>query len=206
MPEGLVLRKKHSAQNSESPFPAKATTEAHQSSSHRGLEIATLELPFDLRNCDSTSCENSHRSGAAERRRRHIGHDCGPEIGRIGVPDRSQRSATDIGIVVFHQHKLERLEAREHQELSAHRRDSWFEASDDATAGSVIENAERISPAISGSSHRFCCSALPKRASTSMLPRSGALQLNTSCAHGTRAIFSMIGANSRLLSPGLSSS
>ena len=39
-----------------------------------------------------------------------------------------------------------------------------------------------------------------------MLPRSGALQLNTSCAHGTRHIRSMIGANSRFESPGLHSS
>ena len=34
-------------------------------------------------------------------------------------------------------------------------------ASDDATAGSVIRNAERISPASSGSSQRCFCSAVP---------------------------------------------
>ena len=38
---------------------------------------------------------------------------------------------------------------------------SMLVASDDATAGSVIANAERISPASSGSSHCFFCSALP---------------------------------------------
>ena len=83
---------------------------------------------------------------------------------------------------------------------------SRLAASEDATAGSVMEKAERISPAISGASHFSCWALLPKRASTSMLPRSGALQLNTSCAHGTRAIFSMMGANSRLDRPGLNSS
>ncbi len=34
-------------------------------------------------------------------------------------------------------------------------------ASDDATPGSVIQNAERISPSSSGFSHRSFCAALP---------------------------------------------
>src|SRR5690349_23676033 len=53
-------------------------------------------------------------------------------------------------------------------------------ASDDATCGSVIAYVERISPASNGRNHWSCCSREPKRASTSMLPRSGAEQLNTS--------------------------
>jgi hypothetical protein len=36
-----------------------------------------------------------------------------------------------------------------------------FVASEDATPGSVIANAERISPASSGSSHCFFCSDVP---------------------------------------------
>ena len=79
-------------------------------------------------------------------------------------------------------------------------------ASEEATAGSVMEYAERISPSINGVSQRRCCASLPKRASTSMLPRSGALQLNTSCAHGTRQMSSITGANSRLERPGLNAS
>ena len=34
-------------------------------------------------------------------------------------------------------------------------------ASDEATAGSVMAKAERISPSSSGSSQRFFCSAVP---------------------------------------------
>ena len=48
-----------------------------------------------------------------------------------------------------------------------------FLASDEATSGSVMANAERISPASSGFSHRSFCSAVPTRSSTSMLPVSG---------------------------------
>ena len=57
-------------------------------------------------------------------------------------------------------------------------------ASDDATSGSVIAYAERISPASSGSSQRCFCSGVPTRSSTSMLPVSGAEQLKTSDAIG----------------------
>jgi hypothetical protein len=38
---------------------------------------------------------------------------------------------------------------------------SMLVASLDATAGSVIANADRISPANSGDNHRFCCSGEP---------------------------------------------
>jgi hypothetical protein len=34
-------------------------------------------------------------------------------------------------------------------------------ASDEATSGSVMQNAERISPRSNGSSHRSCCAGLP---------------------------------------------
>src|ERR1700737_389324 len=74
-------------------------------------------------------------------------------------------------------------------------------ASDDATAGSVIRNAERISPSISGRSHFFLCSLLPYRMNTSMLPVSGAEQLNTSEAQPMWPISSASGAYSRLDSP-----
>ena len=74
-------------------------------------------------------------------------------------------------------------------------------ASDEATSGSVIAKAERISPLSSGSSQRSCCSAVPYRTSTSMLPVSGAEQLNTSGAQGERPMISQSGAYSRLVSP-----
>ena len=54
---------------------------------------------------------------------------------------------------------------------------AMFVASDEATSGSVIENAERIVPSSSGSSQRCCCSAVPNSDSSSMLPVSGAEQL-----------------------------
>ena len=52
----------------------------------------------------------------------------------------------------------------------------------EATSGSVMAYAERISPSRRGLSHRCCCSGEPCKESTSMLPVSGALQLNTSGA------------------------
>ena len=76
-----------------------------------------------------------------------------------------------------------------------------FVASLEATSGSVIEKAERISPAISGSSHCAFCSGVPYIDRTSMLPVSGAEQLNTSEAHSTRPISSASGAYSRLVRP-----
>src|SRR6516225_12323100 len=78
---------------------------------------------------------------------------------------------------------------------------SMLVASDEATSGSVIAKAERISPASSGSSQRLRCSGVPYRTSTSMLPVSGAEQLNTSGAHGERPMISQSGAYSRFVSP-----
>jgi hypothetical protein len=49
-----------------------------------------------------------------------------------------------------------------------------FVASELAMSFSVIENAERISPLRSGSSHRFLCSSVPNMCSSSMFPVSGA--------------------------------
>src|SRR4029078_7082452 len=47
-------------------------------------------------------------------------------------------------------------------------------ASDEATSGSVIRNAERMSPSISGFSHSSFCSRVPQRLITFILPLSGA--------------------------------
>ena len=77
-----------------------------------------------------------------------------------------------------------------------------FVASDEATSGSVIAKQERISPARSGSSHRAFCSGVPYRTSTSMLPVSGAEQLNTSGANaGDRPMISQSGAYSTFVRP-----
>ena len=62
-----------------------------------------------------------------------------------------------------------------------------FVASDEATAGSVIANAERISPASSGCNQRSCCSVVPNMVRISMLPVSGAEQLQASDAEGGRS-------------------
>ncbi|BFO20174.1 hypothetical protein SHKM778_65620 [Streptomyces sp. KM77-8] len=75
-------------------------------------------------------------------------------------------------------------------------------ASEEATSGSVIAKAERISPASSGSSHCLRCASSPNCASTSMFPVSGAAQLVTvgaSC--GERPMISASGAYWRLVSP-----
>ena len=55
-------------------------------------------------------------------------------------------------------------------------------ASELATLGSVIANAERMVPSSSGFRYFSLCSAVPKSANTSMLPVSGALQLHASDA------------------------
>src|SRR6267378_557263 len=62
-------------------------------------------------------------------------------------------------------------------------------ASEDATSGSVMRKAERISPRSSGSSHCLFCSSEPYRSSVSMLPVSGAAQLKTS---GARLRFQLL--------------
>ena len=69
-----------------------------------------------------------------------------------------------------------------------------FVASLDATAGSVIAKAERISPARSGSSHLCFCSSEPYLTSTSALPVSGALQFRASGARKLRPVHSAMGA------------
>src|SRR3954464_3599051 len=73
-------------------------------------------------------------------------------------------------------------------------------ASDEATFGSVMRKAERILPSSSGSHHCLMCSEEPYLSSVSMLPVSGAEQLNTSGAQVTRPMISQSGAYSRLVS------
>src|SRR5207248_1887143 len=74
-------------------------------------------------------------------------------------------------------------------------------ASELATSGSVIANAERIWPLSRGSSHVFFCSSVPNCARISILPVSGAAQLNTSEAQATLPMISARGAYSRFVSP-----
>src|SRR5690606_39694883 len=76
-----------------------------------------------------------------------------------------------------------------------------FVASDEATSGSLIAKADRISPSSSGRSQRSYWAGVAKSLSSSMLPVSGALQLKTSADHGTRPISSAIGAYSTCDSP-----
>src|ERR1051325_7606875 len=72
-------------------------------------------------------------------------------------------------------------------------------ASDEATFGSFIRNAERILPSSSGSHHSLMCSGEPYFSSVSMLPVSGAEQLKTSGAQRTRPMISQSGAYSRFV-------
>ena len=75
-------------------------------------------------------------------------------------------------------------------------------ASEDATSGSVMQNADLISPSSSGLSHRSRWAAVPNSASSSMLPVSGAAQLSASGASaGLRPVISASGAYCRLVSP-----
>src|SRR5260221_5862617 len=75
-------------------------------------------------------------------------------------------------------------------------------ASDEATSGSVMQNADLISPSSSGSNHRWTCSALPNSASTSMFPVSGAAQFSASGAIAPlRPVISASGAYWGLVSP-----
>lgn len=76
-------------------------------------------------------------------------------------------------------------------------------ASDEATSGSVIAKAERITPSSSGSSQVFFCCSVPKSLSTSMLPVSGAAQLSAGGARWRlRPVISASGAYCRLVSWG----
>ena len=79
--------------------------------------------------------------------------------------------------------------------------DSIFVASEEATAGSVIAKADRISPFNRGVNQRSLFSSVAYLSSTSILPVSGAEQLNTSDPKCTRPITSLIGAYSRLVRP-----
>ena len=78
-----------------------------------------------------------------------------------------------------------------------------FRASEDATRGSVIANAERMSPSRSGRRNLSLCSAVPNRVRISMLPVSGALQFIASGARcKLRPMISASGAYSAFVSPG----
>src|SRR6516165_5483659 len=69
-------------------------------------------------------------------------------------------------------------------------------ASEDATSGSVIAKQERISPASSGASHCSFCAGVAASTKVSMLPVSGAEQLNGSAPIGERPMISHKGAYS----------
>lgn len=79
-----------------------------------------------------------------------------------------------------------------------------FVASEDATSGSVMQNADRISPSSSGRSHRSCCSGVPNSASSSSkFPVSGAAQFTASGARrGLRPVMSASGAYCSVVRPG----
>ena len=55
-------------------------------------------------------------------------------------------------------------------------------ASEEATPGSVMQNAERISAANNGCNQRSCCSGVPNMCRISMFPVSGAAQFMASGA------------------------
>ncbi len=81
-------------------------------------------------------------------------------------------------------------------------RRAMLAASEEATAGSVMQNADRIAPSSSGSSHRCRCSWVPNMARISMLPVSGAAQLSaTGAIFGDRPMISASGAYCRFVSP-----
>ena len=81
---------------------------------------------------------------------------------------------------------------RTHSSPSSTQLIAIFVASEEATDGSVIAYAERISPLRSGVNHLVFCSSLQYRAKTSILPVSGAAQLNTSGAKNERPVSSAI--------------
>mmetsp|Transcript_121358 Transcript_121358/g.377302 ORF Transcript_121358/g.377302 Transcript_121358/m.377302 type:complete len:298 (+) Transcript_121358:448-1341(+) len=80
---------------------------------------------------------------------------------------------------------------------SASMRVQMFVASLEATPGSVMAYAERISPLSSGSSHCFFCSGEPNFSRTSMLPVSGAEQFMEMFAMGYMPRISAMGEYSR---------
>ena len=75
--------------------------------------------------------------------------------------------------------------------------------SEPETSGSVIEKHERISPSSRGWSQRSLCSSVPCSARISMLPVSGAAQLNAMPAMaGLRPISSQSSPYSQFVRPG----
>mmetsp|Transcript_65828 Transcript_65828/g.152959 ORF Transcript_65828/g.152959 Transcript_65828/m.152959 type:complete len:211 (+) Transcript_65828:704-1336(+) len=80
---------------------------------------------------------------------------------------------------------------------SASMRVQMFVASLEATPGSVMAYAERISPLSSGSSHCFFCSGEPNFSRTSMLPVSGAEQFMAKLARPYMPRISAMGEYSR---------
>ena len=75
-------------------------------------------------------------------------------------------------------------------------------ASELATAGSVMEKIDRISPSSRGSSQRCCCSAVPNRERISIFPVSGDEQLSASGAiNGLHPVISASGAYSKFVKP-----
>jgi hypothetical protein len=74
-------------------------------------------------------------------------------------------------------------------------------ASELATAGSVIANAERIWQSSNGRNHCACCAGVPYMARISMLPVSGAEQFSASGPMIDRPASSISGAYSRLVRP-----
>jgi hypothetical protein len=67
-------------------------------------------------------------------------------------------------------------------------------ASDDATSGSVMAKAERVSALSSARSQRCFCAGVAQVCSAIMLGTSGAWQLKTSGAQNSRPIISASGA------------
>src|ERR1700752_3828942 len=78
---------------------------------------------------------------------------------------------------------------------------SMLVASELATRGSVIANADLMVPSSSGLRYFSRCSSVPNSSSTSMLPVSGALQLQASGAMKLRPMISASGAYSRFVRP-----
>ena len=108
-------------------------------------------------------------------------------------------SSRQLGCSAFEIHHLRPLST--YSPSSRSMLSSTFVASELATAGSVIAKAERMSPSSSGRSQRSRCSGVPNWARISMLPVSGALQLQASGAIWLCPMTSASGAYSAFLSP-----
>ena len=79
---------------------------------------------------------------------------------------------------------------------------SMLVASEEATSGSVIANADRISPSSNGSSHRCFWASVPATTSVSMLPVSGAAQFRAGGARWIeRPVISASAAYCRFVRP-----